>query len=581
MKVSLQLYLFASSCLTLAVHAMISKRASYLEKLQDVPREQRFRANVADMFLQNDISATRIRQLIEDQKHADKNAADDLLAAGSSGKHGNNVSRDLLRKLSKKSAWPTLYWAKIRVFDLKMQVVRKVKFPFLLPHELVWCLSEHSRDETALFQHGGLCKQSADHLANCAQLMGISLHELVAVNFWGDGVPMNFDRTQSLEVFSMAFPGLAAEHHNLRFPITVIPKKYVAKQKTKDDILKIISWSMEHLAAGMFPVQRHDAEPWQHSDTWRKRKSNQPLPRGILVEVKGDWAFMKDCFRFPQHNEKQGCCWLCHVCPDGIRDASSQAPWRTNRLSHWELLHRIRSGGNEVSPLFSVPFLSSKQFLIDWLHVADQGISAVFLACLFKFVLPKLPGQSMDDKCSHLYGLMLEFYEEHQVEAVLDNLTKNMLGKQGKCPKLRGRAAEIRALIPFSVKLAALVLKPDDLIEQGIILAAKALNECYNNLHKDVYSKSDMAKACKTFCILMCELETRTQVFRVIPKQHLFQELCEMSDINPSKTWCYRDEDFGGSLASISRVRGGSNRAANIAKSVLLKFKAQHKLPRL
>ena len=48
-------------------------------------------------------------------------------------------------------------------------------------------------------------------------------------------------------------------------------------------------------------------------------------------------------------------------------------------------------------PIFNIPFLSSKQFVIDSLHVADQGISDVFLAGLFLFVLPMLPGQNMDE----------------------------------------------------------------------------------------------------------------------------------------------------------------------------------------
>ena len=70
-------------------------------------------------------------------------------------------------------------------------------------------------------------------------------------------------------------------------------------------------------------------------------------------------------------------------------------------------------------------------------------------------------------------------------------------------------------------------------------------------------------------------------MFKVIPKLHLLQELCEMSDINPSLTWCYRDEEFGGSLAAISRIRGGANRASNVAKQVLSRFIAGHRLPRL
>jgi hypothetical protein len=62
--------------------------------------------------------------------------------------------------------------------------------------------------------------------------------------------------------------------------------------------------------------------------------------------------------------------------------------------------------------------------MIDWLHVADQGISAVFLAGLFLFVLPMLPGQNIDERYSHLYGLTLNFYAEHEIEARLDNMNK-------------------------------------------------------------------------------------------------------------------------------------------------------------
>jgi hypothetical protein len=60
-----------------------------------------------------------------------------------------------------------------------------------------------------------------------------------------------------------------------------------------------------------------------------------------------------------------------------------------------------------------------------------------------------LPGQNMDERYSYLYGLMLDFYDRHEIEARLDNLNKNMLGKKGKTPKFRAKAAEVRALIPF------------------------------------------------------------------------------------------------------------------------------------
>ena len=579
MRLQTQMLCSILSLFVLGVQSMISKRASYVQKHVGLQHEHKFRANVADLFLNNDISGSRARELLQDHVDADKDNVQDLLLVGKCGIFKNNIARDLLRKLKKRTAWPPLYWAKIRVFDLQMQVSRKKWMPFILPHELIWSLYQLS-DGAAIFDHSGLCKQSLHHVETCAAALNCPVAKIIAASIWGDGVPMNFDRTQSLEVFSLSLPGLSETNRNLRFPITVVPKKYVVKNDTKDDICAVIAWSFQQLAAGRFPVFRHDEDKWLASDAWRKKKTGLLLPKCILAEVKGDWAFMKDTFRFPQHNENMGCCWLCSVCPGGIRNATSSAPWRNERLSHWQLLSRIQQQGLSISPLFGTPFLSSKQFLIDWLHVADQGISAIFLAGLFFLALPKMPGQTQDQKISFLYGLIFEYYEANDITARLDNLTFKMLGKRAK-PKLRAKAAEVRALIDFAANFAQTYLNPEDLVEQSVASAALYLQKCYSNLSHNDYNAASLAHSCRMFCVLICELEKHTTFFRVIPKQHLFQELCEFSDINPSLTWCYRDEDFGGSLAALSKVRGGCNRAPNIAKAVLLKFCAQHKLPRL
>lgn len=564
-----------------AVTGMHSKRASYEQKQNyEIPKGKKFRSNVADLFLCNEISGSRTRQLLEDHVAADKDSVSDLLSVGAHGKHKQNISRDLIRRLKKKTAWPPLYYAYVRIWDLKRQQMVKKMLPFLLPHELVGCLWQHAKDQNKLFEHGALCQQSLQHLQGCAQKLQVPESELVAAGIWGDGVPMNFDRKQSLEVFSFILPGLTGESSNFRFPITVIPKKYLAKPHTKDDVLSIIAWSFENMAAGRYPASRHDGAKWHVTDVWRKKQSLKRLPRTILCEVKGDWAFMKETFRFPQHNENAGCCWLCTVKPNGIRDASLAAPWRANRLTHWQLLNRIREQGHEVSPIFSIPFIQSNLFLVDWLHAADQGISAVFLASLFFYMLPKFPGQTDAQRISALFLQIRAYYDREHVESRLDNLTLNMLGKKTK-PKLRAKAAEARALINFACELVDAQLNSADPIEGTVQLATRHLHTCYTLLSPSNYNKEALASSCRKFCILLCELEHRVSFFCVIPKMHLFQELCEMSAINPSLTWCYRDEDFGGSIASISRVRGGANRAFNVARSVLLKFLAQHKLPRL
>jgi hypothetical protein len=73
---------------------------------------------------------------------------------------------------------------------------------------------------------------------------------------------------------------------------------------------------------------------------------------------------------------------------------------------------------------------------------------------------------------------MLDFYDKHEIEARLDNMNRNMLGKKGKTPKLRGRAAEVRALVPFSVELAALFLKENVSVEQGTFMLLQFASTC-------------------------------------------------------------------------------------------------------
>ena len=69
-----------------------------------------------------------------------------------------------------------------------------------------------------------------------------------------------------------------------------------------------------------------------------------------------------------------------------------------SRLSIWDVLNRIRVEGNSVSPLLPILFLSTQQSLVDWLHVADQGISQVFLASVFLYFLHRLPGEIEQEK---------------------------------------------------------------------------------------------------------------------------------------------------------------------------------------
>ena len=138
-------------------------------------------------------------------------------------------------------------------------------------------------------------------------------------------------------------------------------------------------------------------------------------------------------------------------------------------------------------------------------------------------------------------------------EDKLDQLTLNMLSPTAKAPKLKAYAAECRTLVPVAERLAEQLLNTDDHFEGCVMQATRELAACYRALSSEqIFSADLLADHCRRFCILYVSIEEAAaaqEIFRVKPKLHLFQELCEMEEqTKPTAHWTYRDEDFGGGM---------------------------------
>ena len=177
-------------------------------------------------------------------------------------------------------------------------------------------------------------------------------------------------------------------------------------------------WSLRCVATKTCPDQRHDGSAFGSDDSKRKKWARGVLDIvALLCQVTGDWKMYKETFRFPQHNEVSGCCFKCRVTPDGIRNTSLQAPWRQDRLDHWQLVARLLGLGKTLCPLFDAPGFKSRVCKLDWLHVVDLGIAADWLGQLFTFLLRKYPGNTVDERVSALWVRIEELYDTYPPEA--------------------------------------------------------------------------------------------------------------------------------------------------------------------
>ncbi len=562
---------------------MLSKRKALGHGEGEVSPSKRLRHNIADLFLSGTVSGRRAQSLYADAVASQSKGCREGARVGTSGRRPGNAARDLLSMLLRKSRWPRLYYADIRMCNTKLQVEEVEAHPFLLPHEVVACIVRRSGAGKVLDSQRGWDSPVAEHINKACADLRIPVESTIALGIWIDGVPCNWDRSESLEVISMSIGGFKSPWKNLRIPITVVEKRYLVAGKTYDDMLKVVVHSCDCLARGKHMERRFDGRPWTKADRVRARFASKGLGvRGLLADVRGDWMMYKTVFRFPQWNEQKGCCIKCRVRPGEIRNVDANAAWRTDRLDTWGLIRRMQENHIQVPSIFGAPGFESSCFKEDWLHNADLGVTSDFLGNLCWYLLQKMPGEAAKQRCKQLFLLLQAWYRTHKVTNRLDQLTPTMLRMGTKSPKLRAYAAEARAMVPWGQEMAHRFLSREDAFEEAIICAADSLARCYDCLSDTtMFPKAVLAEHSRRFCQQVVALERSSPVgfWKIKPKLHMWQELCEFSGHHPTWAWTYRDEDFGGSMAALARSRGGRRSAVARARVVLLRFISRHPVP--
>ena len=131
-------------------------------------------------------------------------------------------------------------------------------------------------------------------------LWGFGLH--------GDGVPCNYDRTESVMLTSINLPGLTGRNGRLRIPLIILPDHAIS-DNTFDDIYAALAWDMRSLLAGVRPELRHDNSPWLfHKDRRRSKLHGKREFQACLVQVRSDWDWLTKCYHFPGHGDHTALC---------------------------------------------------------------------------------------------------------------------------------------------------------------------------------------------------------------------------------------------------------------------------------
>ena len=136
--------------------------------------------------------------------------------------------------------------------------------------------------------------------------------------------------------------------------------------------------------------------------------------------------------------------------------------------------------------------------------------------------------------------------------------------------------------MPVARQLAEDLLDAADAMDRSVKAATDSLASCYDCQSQHApFAEERLATHCRKFCALKVALEARRpNIFRVKPKLHLFQALCEHDEGGrPAAHSTYREEEFGGSMVAVTRRRERAHTAASVGLQVLKKFSARHKVP--
>ena len=556
-----------------------------LPPLEESDSEDEFRDKITNIYLRNKLSAKESADLI---RSAHKSGARDLADCSKIGKkQPKNANRDLMRKCIKKATLPKPYYASIPVKDRKTGAPRRATLPFLLVHEVLFqicvAMGMAFRDCTEFPEGSGFAKVKAkfarDH----------GIHEdglLVPIGIHGDGVP--FQKKSSLELISWNLCCIEGSERNL---FGSIEKQDLCDcgcygRHTLDAMLEIFVWSTQALLTGKFPNKRHDSIEWGRKDGDRAARSGEDLHfKGYLAQCRGDWQWFKWLFGFKGW-AGQNVCWRCGAnktdCP--YWDASPGAAWRVLRYGTGMFLDMVRQNGVAISPLFSCPGFDMLNICIDVLHALDLGLAQEIVGnVLFEALGVFAAGRNRKEQVQDLQSKMKDHYKRMGTKNRINQLTAEMIKRDGKAPKLRSKGAESRHIVPFALEIATAMHAngPND-HTLTVLRLVSALMDFYMTLGVRPYPVELAKKACRAVCLLYVALNEEAvaagkDAWRVKPKLHIFQEMGEYQTEqlgDPKSYWCYTDEDFVGLCSEIGFSRGGPSTAETTPGRVCDRFRA-------
>jgi hypothetical protein len=526
-----------------------------------------FNRDLVKDWANGDLTSKQVQRYAMHALQQGANGLYDFAKMGNWGNNPQNLFRAMRSVLGVPKGAPEMDW-----YEIPTKTNNKTPHPFLLPHRFF-----------SAFYNGRSQRDWAKHITGpkhaCTQFWRsikdtafVTKHPDLAASTWDHTVPIGmhadagaFSKQDSIYVFSFNSLVGRGTTHQKRFIFTVV-KKSLMLPNTMNEILRIFSWSCNALLDGKTPCRG----PFGNA----LAGGGEPLAgpwRAALAQVRGDWAFYKECFNFPQWNSAVEMCWCCRA-SSTIRalswtNFSPGAEWRNTLWTHETYVAHLLAQGLPIPILLSLATgLRLESIMIDVLHTIDLGVAAHIIGnILFIFGVMRavFGGSTYVERIARVSEALTAWYKRTKCSSRIQGaLTLERIRPTGQWPKLKAKAAACRHMARF----ALWIVETYGTLDDGLILhVIGLLVSFYDILESESQFLSESAKATLPKIgqrlahaygqLAKRALDAGQRLWKLSPKLHLAEHLLEtqaLSSGNPRWYWTYPDEDLVGLMIDIA-----------------------------
>ena len=249
-------------------------------------------------------------------------------------------------------------------------------------------------------------------------------------------------------------------------------------------------------------------------------------------------------------------------------------------IAEWRASHQ------GYNPIFDVDGIEISSLHYDLMHTKYLGVDAYYIGALISYIVDRGDRAGAADRLEDLWGRIQEAYGRHQPSSRFNSLTFGMFRPGGAVfPHLRGKASEIRGLVPVMEDVCLYYLDTgvhlENLMLKGIQQSAlidKILRRTSGSPTVEGRHLASLRLAISNYNAIIAELgrllhHRAIALFHYTVKNHVLEHIgVDAAHLHPQLSWAFASEDFMLSVRKMVQSSSSGSKPVHIQNVAMRKY---------